>query len=132
MSDVPEKKVDIEATATNPDNLEPIESIKAGLSESYEDKTNKEFYGASITDSYRLKSELVGKAMEEIGMGRYQWEIFIVTGFGWICDNFWSQGLPTIQPAVNLEFDDISRVSFSSVAYCKTAHPCHPHHYGRC
>lgn len=124
MTDVPEKKVDIEATGANQDSLEPIESIKAGLSETYEDKTNKAFYGHSITDSYRLKSELVGKAMEEIGMGRYQWEIFIVTGFGWICDNFWSQGLPTIQPAVNLEFDDISRVSFSSVAYCKIVHLC--------
>lgn len=50
-------------------------------------------------------------------MGRYQWEVFVVTGFGWICDNFWSQGLPTIQPAVKLEFADVSRVSLSSVAY---------------
>lgn len=90
MSDNLEKKVDVEAAAAN-DSLEPIESIKAGLTETYEDKTNKEFYGGSITDSYRLKSELVGKAMEDIGMGRYQWEIFIVTGFGWICGEFLSK-----------------------------------------
>jgi hypothetical protein len=77
MANIQEKKPDVEAAA---DSLEPIESIKAGLSESYEDKTNKDFYGGSITDSYRLKSELIGKAMEEIGMGRYQWEVFIVTG----------------------------------------------------
>lgn len=76
MTDV-EKKPDVEADAAD---LEPVESIKAGLSETQEDKTNREFYGGSITDSYRLKSELVGKAMEEIGMGRYQWEVFIVTG----------------------------------------------------
>ena len=88
MSTQPEKKTDVEAAAAAaPDNLEPIDSIKAGLSESYEDKTNREFYGASVTDSYRLKSELVGRAMEEIGMGKYQWQIFVVTGFGWICDN---------------------------------------------
>lgn len=80
MSHMPEKKADVEAAIGQPDGLEPIESIKAGLTESYEDKTNKEFYGGSITDSYRLKSELVGKAMEEIGMGRYQWELFICTG----------------------------------------------------
>ncbi|ETN36238.1 uncharacterized protein HMPREF1541_08515 [Cyphellophora europaea CBS 101466] len=110
MSTQPEKKTDVEAAAAAaPDNLEPIDSIKAGLSESYEDKTNREFYGASVTDSYRLKSELVGRAMEEIGMGKYQWQIFVVTG--------WSQGLPTIQPTVRLEFEDVTRVSLSSVAY---------------
>lgn len=27
------------------------------------------FYGSSTTNVYRLKSELVGKCMEEIGMG---------------------------------------------------------------
>lgn len=29
------------------------------------------FYGSSTTKAYRLKSELVGKCMEEIGMGWY-------------------------------------------------------------
>jgi MFS family permease len=48
---------------------------------------------------------------------RYQWELFVVTGFGWITDNFWSQGIGTIQPAIRLEFSDISAVSYSSVAY---------------
>lgn len=112
-----EKKPDVEAAPEVDGDLHPVDSIKAGLTSTLEDQTNKAFYGSSVTDAYRLKSELVGKAMEEIGMGRYQWEIFVVTGFGWICDNFWSQGLPTIQPAVKLEFADISRVSLSSVAY---------------
>jgi hypothetical protein len=79
MSSSLEKKADVESAPAD-GSLEPIESIKAGLTESYEDKTNKAFYGGSVSDSYRLKSELVGRAMEEIGMGRYQWEIFIVTG----------------------------------------------------
>lgn len=30
-----------------------------------------QFYGSSTTQAYRLKSELVGQCMEEIGMGRY-------------------------------------------------------------
>jgi hypothetical protein len=33
------------------------------------------FYGSSTTQSYRLKSELVGKCMEEIGMGWYAHDI---------------------------------------------------------
>ncbi|KAF2488476.1 MFS general substrate transporter [Lophium mytilinum] len=88
-----------------------------GTIEKLDDARNREFYGDSITESYRLKSELVGKCMEEIGMGRYQWELFVVTGFGWITDNFWSQGIGTIQPAVKIEFRDVTRVSFSSIAY---------------
>ena len=30
----------------------------------------EQFYGSSTTQAYRLKSELVGKCMEEIGMGK--------------------------------------------------------------
>lgn len=52
-----------------------------------DDAANQEFYGNSISDSYRFKSELVNKCMQEIGFGRYQYELFVVTGFGWITDN---------------------------------------------
>ena len=62
-------------------------SYGEGLAMKLDDKDNREFYGSSISDSYRLKSELVSKSLEEIGMGRYQWELFVVTGFGWITDN---------------------------------------------
>ena len=58
-----------------------------GIVEPLEDSFNREFYGSSISDSYRMKSEIVSKAMSEIGMGRYQWYLFVVTGFGWITDN---------------------------------------------
>ncbi|KAJ9144215.1 Hexose transporter [Pleurostoma richardsiae] len=92
-------------------------SFTAGTIEKLDDAANREFYGNSITDSYRVKSELVGRCMEEIGMGRYQWLLFVVTGFGGIIDNFWSQGIGTVQPLVRLEFTDVSRVTFSSIAY---------------
>ncbi|KAJ5313006.1 FMN-dependent dehydrogenase [Penicillium antarcticum] len=75
------------------------------------------FYGSSTTQSYRLKSELVGKFMEEIGMGWFQWKLFVVTGFGWIVDNFASQGIGSVQPPIKQEFFDIVQVSYSSVAY---------------
>ena len=88
-----------------------------GTIEPLGEQINREFYGASISDSYRLKSEIVSKCMDEIGMGRYQWCLFVVTGFGWITDNFWSQSIGAIQPAVALEFTDVSRVTISSIAY---------------
>jgi hypothetical protein len=45
-------------------------SYGEGFIAKLDDKGNREFYGSSITDSYRLKSELVSKCFEEIGMGR--------------------------------------------------------------
>ncbi|GES65219.1 clavaminate synthase-like protein [Aspergillus terreus] len=106
-----------------------------GKIEAINDPTIQQFYGSSTTEAYRLKSELVGKCMEEIGMGWFQWKLFVVTGFGWIVDNvcllictvgqaltdkstqFASQGIGSVQPPIQLEFSDISRVSYSSVAY---------------
>ncbi|KAI5247667.1 hypothetical protein E4T42_05961 [Aureobasidium subglaciale] len=81
------------------------------------DERTREFYGSSISDSYRMKSEIVNQCMEEIGMGRYQWELFVVSGFGWITDNFWSQGIGSIQPSVALEFTGVTNITLSSVAY---------------
>jgi hypothetical protein len=45
-------------------------SYSEGYIAKLDDAETREFYGSSITDSYRLKSELVGKCFQEIGMGR--------------------------------------------------------------
>ncbi|KAI5264821.1 hypothetical protein E4T47_08674 [Aureobasidium subglaciale] len=81
------------------------------------DEGTRNFYGNSISDSYRMKSEIVNQCIEEIGIGRYQWELFVVSGFGWITDNFWSQGIGSIQPSVALEFAGVTNITLSSVAY---------------
>ncbi|KAE8358177.1 hypothetical protein BDV27DRAFT_169668 [Aspergillus caelatus] len=75
------------------------------------------FYGSSTTHAYRLKSELVGRCMEDIGMGKFQWKLFFVTGFGWIVDNFASQGIGSVQPPIQQELSGIVHVSYSSIAY---------------
>ncbi|KAJ5678659.1 glucose transporter [Penicillium macrosclerotiorum] len=91
----------------------------AGKVIALDDSEVEQFYGSSTTQAYRLKSELIGKCMEEIGMGksRFQWKLFVVTGFGWIVDNFASQGIGSVQPPIEQEFSDIVQVSYSSVAY---------------
>lgn len=35
------------------------------------DQENSEFYGSSVSDTYRLKSELVATHLAEIGMGKW-------------------------------------------------------------
>lgn len=60
----------------------PGESPSARTIEHTGDIVTKEYLGDSISDGYRLKSALFSKAFTEIGMGRYQWELFVVTEIG--------------------------------------------------
>ena len=59
------------------------------------------------------KSIVVNKAIQDIGMGRYQWHLFSLCGFGWLADNLWMQGLALVLPQLSLEFG----VSSSHVRY---------------
>lgn len=45
--------------------------------------------GGSIDPVYEAKAQVLNKAIQDIGMGRYQWQLFIVIGFGWASDNLW-------------------------------------------
>nr|CBV37364.1 hexose transporter [Colletotrichum graminicola] len=50
---------------------------------------------------YELKSKLINKAVQDIGMGRYNWELFVLCGFGWFADN---QGVALTLPSLSAEF----------------------------
>ena len=42
---------------------------------------------ASGHDSaYDRKSKVINKAIQDIGMGPYQWKLFVLCGFGWLAD----------------------------------------------
>jgi hypothetical protein len=49
----------------------PGSDYDAGKLTTIDDVEVDNFYGSSTTKAYRLKSELIGKCMEEIGMGWY-------------------------------------------------------------
>jgi MFS family permease len=53
---------------------------------------------------YAAKAHVLNNAIQEIGMGRYQWELFCLVGFGWASDNLWPITTSLILVAVNLEF----------------------------
>ncbi|OBZ68823.1 putative MFS-type transporter PB1E7.08c [Grifola frondosa] len=44
---------------------------------------------SGVDPVYQAKARLLNDAFQEIGMGRYQWYLFIVAGFGWFSDNLW-------------------------------------------
>ncbi|KAL6701110.1 MFS general substrate transporter [Trichoderma pleuroticola] len=54
---------------------------------------------------YEIKSKLINKAIQDIGMGRYNWQLFILCGFGWFADNLWLQGVSLTLPSLSAEFD---------------------------
>ncbi|KAI4092686.1 MAG: hypothetical protein LQ344_003354 [Seirophora lacunosa] len=54
--------------------------------------------------AYDRKSKVINKAITDIGMGRYQWELFVLCGFGWLADNMWLQGLALTLPGLTSEF----------------------------
>ncbi|KAH8101240.1 MFS general substrate transporter [Cristinia sonorae] len=47
------------------------------------------FEDGSVDPVYEAKALLLNRAVQEIGMGRYQWYLFIVAGFGWFADSVW-------------------------------------------
>jgi hypothetical protein len=34
------------------------------------------------------KSKVINKAIQDIGIGRYQWQLFVLCGFGWLADKY--------------------------------------------
>lgn len=77
-----------ESTAT-----EPLQSSTPILPPDESDKT-----------TYNAKAEILNRAIQEIGMGRYQWQLFIVIGFGWASDNLWPIVTSLILAPVSYEF----------------------------
>ncbi|KAH9954943.1 MFS general substrate transporter [Russula dissimulans] len=42
-----------------------------------------------LDPTYVAKANILNDAFREIGMGRYQWHLFFLAGFGWLSDNLW-------------------------------------------
>ncbi|KAL1950453.1 hypothetical protein VTO73DRAFT_5577 [Trametes versicolor] len=57
---------------------------------------------SAVDPVYHAKAHILNDAFQEIGMGKYQWYLFMVAGFGWFSDNLWpvATGL-ILDPVVN-------------------------------
>ncbi|OAK97887.1 MFS general substrate transporter [Phaeosphaeriaceae sp. SRC1lsM3a] len=69
----------------------------------------------SLDPVYEAKAKILNKAIQDIGMGKYQWQLFIVIGFGWAMDNLWPIVTSLILPAVRSEFHP-TRAPFLTLA----------------
>ncbi|KAJ4316296.1 hypothetical protein N0V94_005505 [Neodidymelliopsis sp. IMI 364377] len=59
----------------------------------------------SLDPVYAAKARVLNKAIQEIGMGRYQYQLFVVIGFGWAMDNLWPIATSLIFTPVSNEFN---------------------------
>lgn len=67
--------------------------------------TTYDIYDESSLDPvYHAKARILNDAMQEIGMGKYQWALFFVAGFGWFSDNLWPIVTGLILTPVVMEF----------------------------
>lgn len=66
---------------------------------------------------YEIKSKLINKAIQDIGMGTYNWQLFVLCGLGWFADNLWLQGVSLTLPSLSAEFG----ISETTVRYTTSA-----------
>ena len=53
---------------------------------------------------YEKKALLVNRELDAHGMGKYQWYIFFLCGFGYLLDLLYAQAFGLIEPAIQQEF----------------------------
>lgn len=53
---------------------------------------------------YEKKALIVNRELDSQGMGRYQWMIFLLCGFGYLIDLLWAQAFGLILASVQQEF----------------------------
>ncbi|KAJ3178093.1 hypothetical protein HK101_010155 [Irineochytrium annulatum] len=56
-------------------------------------------------DVDREAVQVVNDHIGRIGMGKYQWRLFFLCGFGWLNDNMWLQGISLAIQGVQKEFN---------------------------
>ncbi|KAA1467200.1 MFS general substrate transporter [Dentipellis sp. KUC8613] len=85
------------------------------------DETNEVDYDSlshedGVSAVYEAKSRLINDCLQnEIGFGRYQVQLFILTGLGWMADNIWLQGVAIILPSIQQELNPV-RVEYATLA----------------
>ncbi|KIP02515.1 hypothetical protein PHLGIDRAFT_79028 [Phlebiopsis gigantea 11061_1 CR5-6] len=69
------------------------------------DPDDSESCGYPVDDrsATEAKAALINRALEESGMGRYQWCIFFLCGFGYALDLMWAQAFSLVTPRIQQE-----------------------------
>lgn len=91
-----EKKLDVSPNPSNGYSAYTIDALRAEI--------ELDSAASGHDTAYDRKSKVINKAITDIGMGRYQWSLFALCGFGWLADNMWLQGVALTLPSLTHEF----------------------------
>ncbi|KAL9103246.1 MAG: hypothetical protein Q9163_001697 [Psora crenata] len=88
------------------------ESPKLNLADGVDENTIEELRAEIDADiaasgynsAYDRKAKVINKAIMDIGIGPYQWQLFVLCGFGWLADNMWLQTVALTLPSLTSEF----------------------------
>ena len=67
-------------------------------------EVEKDLSAGGHDSAYDRKAKVINKAITDIGMGPYQWQLFVLCGFGWLADNMWLQTVALTLPSLTSEF----------------------------
>ncbi|KAI1867655.1 hypothetical protein JX265_007457 [Neoarthrinium moseri] len=106
---------DVDVEKMGPSNHGP--TSRAGLADEALNSSNEELamYKGQVDPVYEAKARVLNKAIKDIGMGKYQWQLFLVVGFGWASDNLWPIVTSLILTPISNEFHP-DKVPFLSLA----------------
>lgn len=54
--------------------------------ESLRAEVETDISASGLDSSYDRKAKAINLAIQDIGMGRYQWELYVLCGLGWVAD----------------------------------------------
>ena len=83
------------------ENVKHGDSKGAGLATRHAILDDPELDGLTL---YEKKALLVNRELDEHGMGKYQWYIFFLCGFGYLLDLLYAQAFGLVAPAIQQEF----------------------------
>lgn len=89
---------DADGSETSEDSLNHHGDIHDDLSDTHTDAKPQSL---SI---YEKKALLVTRELDEQGMGRYQWMVFFLCGFGYLLDLLWAQAFGLVVTPMQKEF----------------------------
>lgn len=125
VSSIPGRRASVASSSPRSDekdeekrDSDSTHAVTTGLTlEMLKAEVDSDLAAADMNTPYDRKSKVINKALTDIGMGRYQWQLFVLCGFGWLADNLWLQGVALTLPQLSVEFG----VSSSEVRYTTLA-----------
>lgn len=89
-------------------------SADNSVNDLYEEKQAVNLDLPGVDERYDEKVKILNQAIQDIGMGRFQWVLFVVSGFGWFMDNFWMLAVSLISVPIQRGFS-VDKIAYMTL-----------------